>query len=62
GRGAAPFVGAWGQSHHKTKVQEKLAIGKAPMRSPIICVAYDKKSNEKIEDLRVDVNQLNYHL
>ena len=33
GQGAAPIVGAWGQRHHKTKVQEKLKIGKAPMRS-----------------------------
>ena len=28
GQGAAPIVGVWGQSHHKTKVQEKLSIGK----------------------------------
>ena len=35
GRGAAPFVGAWGQSHHKAKVKEKLEIGKAAHAKPI---------------------------
>ena len=32
------------------------------MRSSIICVAYDKKSNEKIEDFQVDVTQIIYDL
>ncbi|MDD6395257.1 MAG: hypothetical protein PUB37_03625, partial [Firmicutes bacterium] len=53
GRGAAPIVGVWGQSHHKTKVQDKLAIGNN---------AKPLKTNEKIEDLRVNVTQINYDL
>ena len=50
------LVGVWGQSHHKAKVQEK-----SQNRKTHPCEAH-KKTNEKIEDLRVDVTQINYDL